>query len=183
MSEQSAAKGPQQQLGQQPPQRAGRRLTAAAIALAGGLLTAGALTLASYQTSTGTASDLSIVAVADIGAAAQTIDPAVSSQLAAGARSCSTPLAHVTIAKVAGAAGGTIRIRSGNYVSPPFALTDAPQRVAIPFPAPYPLGHGAISIEGTASGALISLRPGWTVASLNGSAVRNVVWKVGNPCQ
>ena len=88
---------------------------------------------------------LALVAPAEIGDASKTLDPASSEQLAARAKECSVPLAHVAIWKIAGTSGGIIRIRSGNYVSPPFNLTEAPQRVAIPFPAPYPTGQGVIS--------------------------------------
>lgn len=181
MTEPSAAADPKQQR-LDKPQR-GRKWTAAAIALGGGLLTAGALTLVSHGTSTAGVSDLSTVAMADIGAAADTLSPAVSAQLTAEAKGCNAPLAYVSIAKAPGSAGGSIRIISGSYVSPSFQLTDAPQRVAIPFPAPYPLGHGTIGIEANSNGAIISLRPAWSVAPINGSAIRNVIWNTGNPCQ
>jgi len=153
------------------------------MAVAGGVLTAGALFLISNNTSTGDSSNLSIVAASDIPAATETLDPATSGQLAAGAKNCTVPLAYVRITKRPDAAGGVIRIRSGNYVSPPFQMTDAPQQVAIPYPAPYPTGHGTISIEGNASGALVSLYPTWNVETVSGSAARNVIWKPGNPCQ
>jgi hypothetical protein len=159
-----------------------RTLRAMVIAVMGGALTAGALGWVSSNTSTQAASSLSTVPVTEIAAAAQTIDPAIAGQFADEAKSCKVPLAQLTIAKVPGASGGTIRIRSGHYLSPPFELTDAPQRIAIPFPASYPVGHGEISVEGNASGAMISLLPGWTVATVNGSAVHSVFWKTGNPC-
>jgi hypothetical protein len=158
-------------------------LTPLIIALAGGVLTAGAIVLVSANSSSGAASDLSIVATADIGAASQTMDPGAAAQLAAAARNCSVPIAHVTIAKLPGSAGGVIRIRSANYLSPPFQLTDVPQQVAVPFPAPYPLGFGSLGVEGSAKGVAISLRPGWTIPTLEGAAVHNVTWKVGSPCQ
>ena len=183
MAEQFATEGSDQGRQQgQPPSRA-KSLQAATIALVGGALTVGALLLVSNNNSAGDTSSLAVVAAADIDAAAQTINPTVAAQLAAEARNCTLPLAHVTIAKLPGAAGGSIRIRSGNYVSPLFQVTEVPQQVAIPFPGPYSLGHGEIGIEGNVSGAVISLRPGWAVTTLNGSAVRNVVWKPGNPCQ
>jgi hypothetical protein len=159
-----------------------RTLRGIVVAVVGGALTAGALGWVSSNTSTSAASSLSTVPVTDIGAAAQTIDPAMAGQFADEAKSCKVPLAQLTIAKVPGASGGTIRIRSGNYLSPPFQLTDVPQRIAIPFPASYPVGHGEISVEGNASGAMISLLPGWTVATVNGSAVHSVFWKTGDPC-
>ena len=182
MTDQSAASAsPQQQATPPPPSHRG--LTALIIALAGGMLTAGAIVLVSANSSSGAASDLSIVVTADIGAAAQTMDPGAASQLAAAARNCSVPIAHVVIAKLPGSAGGVIRIRSAIYLSPPFQLTDVPQQVAVPFPAPYPVGAGMLGVEGSATGVVISLRPGWTIPTLDGAAVRNVTWKVGSPCQ
>ncbi len=190
MTEQSAAAGPgPAAAGPDPsPEKSSRApLIGGAIALIGGALTVGVLMLASgpspNPTSAANASDLAIVATSDIAAAATTISPAVSSQLAAAAKECKVPLAHLTISKLPGTAGGTIRVRSGNYLSPPFQVTDTPQRVAVPFPAAYPVGKGVISIEGNASGTSVSLYPAWTVQTLNGSASRNVVWKPGNPCR
>jgi len=180
MSEQFAATDSNRQ-----QERSGlrRTLMAGTIALVGGALTAGALIVVSKNAPSGGASTLSTLAVADIAAATGTISPAVSAQLAADAKSCSTPLARITIVKNPGTPDGTIRIRSGNYLSPLFRLTDTPQQVAIPFPAAYPVGHGTIGVEGSANGATIALVPGWRIESLNGSAVQNVVWKPGNPCQ
>jgi hypothetical protein len=179
MSGQFAASDPNRQQGQSSLRRT---LIAGGIALFGGLLTAGALVLVSKNAPTAAVSTLSPLAVADVAAATATINPAVSAQLAAEAKNCTVPLAHLTIVKNPGTADGTIRIRSGNYVSPLFRVTDTPQQIAIPFPEPYSVGHGTISVEGSADGAAVSLQPAWRIESLNGSAVQNVVWKPGNPC-
>jgi hypothetical protein len=190
MTEQSPAAGPgPSAAGPDPGKEKSSRapLIGGAIALIGGALTVGVLMLSSGPTpNTATApnaSDLGIVATADIAAATPTINPSVASQLAAEAKDCKVPLAQLTISKAPGTSGGTIRVRSGNYVSPPFQVTDTPQRVAVPFPAAYPVGKGVISIEGNASGTSVSLYPTWTVQTLNGSAARNVVWTPGNPCR
>jgi hypothetical protein len=190
MTEQSAAAGPgPTAAGPDPSQEKSSRapLIGGAIALIGGALTVGALMLASgpspNPTPAANASDLAIVATSDIAAAAPTIDPSVSSRLVAEAKDCKVPLAHLTIFKRPGTSGGTIRVRSGNYLSPPFQVTDTPQRVAVPFPAAYPVGKGVISIEGKAGGTSVSLQPAWNVQTLNGSASRNVVWTPGNPCR
>jgi hypothetical protein len=181
MSEQSAGKASDQAKAQKPR----GLLTAGAIALVGGALTVGALMFAAgpHSDSATAGSNLAIVAQADIAGASATLNPGVAGQLASEAKSCSVPLARVTIVKAAGAAGGTIQIKSGDYVSPTFQVTDAPQQVAIPFPAPYATGHGVLSVEGSASGATILLTPGWKLQSLNGSASHNVVWTPRNPCQ
>ncbi len=180
MSEQSAAAGSDQSQAR-PPRRGVKAL---AVALAGGLLTAGVVI---WATNSGpnlapNTSDLAIVAVSDIAAATPTLNPSNSAELAAEAKDCKVPLARVMISKAPGSSGGTIRIRSGNYLSPPFQLTDTPQQVATPFPAPYPTGRGVISIEGNANGAVVSLYPAWTVGTVSGTAARNVVWKPNKPC-
>jgi hypothetical protein len=78
-----------------------------------------------------------------------------------GNRKCAEPLAWVMVSRPPGFATGPIRIRSGNYVSPLFELTDAPQRVAIPFPAPYQVGQGILSVLASGSNPIISLFPSW----------------------
>ena len=67
-------------------------------------------------------------------------------------------------------------------VEPMVPPAKAPQRVAIPFPAPYPTGRGVISVEGVANGAVISISPAWHIDSLGGSASLDVVWTPDKPC-
>ncbi len=122
---------------------------------------------------------LALTAPDDLTGAATTLAPAASALLIAEARQCTAPLAHVMISSVN---GGTIRIRSGAYLSPAFRLSATPQRVAIPFPAPYPAGRGTLAIVGNATGAVVSLTPAWYINALNGSTVRPVVWTPKNPC-
>jgi hypothetical protein len=182
MTQQSAPAGSDQ--GQAQPPRRG--LVPAAIAFVGGMLTVGTLVLVSNSSSEPAsipgASALVTVAATDIAAATPTIDPAAAAGLAAEAKDCRVPLAQVTISKSPGTRGGIIRIRSGKYISPPFQVTDKPQRVAIPFPAPYATGHGVLSIDGNAGGVQISLFPAWNLQTLNGSAAHNVVWTPNKPC-
>ena len=153
------------------------------MACAGGLITAIVLVLAvARPPAVGETTRLSMVLPSDTAGAATTLTSAASADLVAQAKQCTVPLAHVAISKALGSDGGTIRIRSGSYVSPAFLLSDAPQRIAIPFPGPYPSGQGQISVEGDAKGVVISLFPAWQIDSLAGSAVRNVVWKPVRPC-
>ena len=161
-----------------------KRRTGLLVGLIGGLLTAGAVlfTLNGGAPFLEKNSTLSLVAPAEITDASRTLDPASSEQLASRAKECSVPLAQVAIWKTPGASGGAIRIRSGGYISPAFTLTDAPQRVAIPFPAPYAIGRGVISVEGAADGAVISVSPAWHINSLVGSASLDVVWTPKDPC-
>jgi len=167
-----------------PPDRKNRK--GLLVGIVGGFLTAGAVVLAlngglPFMQKGPT---LSLVAPAEITDASKTLDPAnpKSEQYASEAKKCSVPLAWVDIWKTPGASGGIIRIRSGDYISPPFTLTDAPQRVAIPFPAPYATGKGVLSVEGAASGAVISISPAWHINSLPGSASLDVVWTPKDPC-
>ena len=167
-----------------PPDRKNRK--GLLVGIVGGFLTAGAVVLALNGgiPFIKKGPTLSIVAPAEITDASKTLDPAnpKSEQYASEAKKCSVPLAWVDIWKTPGASGGTIRIRSGDYISPPFTLTDAPQRVAIPFPAPYAIGKGVLSVEGAASGAVISISPAWHINSLPGSASLDVVWTPKDPC-
>ena len=148
-------------------------------ALTGAAL-AGALSIGA-PLSSGASAELSPIAAAQLDDAARTLNPAQTGQLVADAKSCKIPLAYVSLWTADGSPQ-TVRIRSGNYVSPPFALTGAPQRVAIPFPAPYAAGRGTLSIEGQGRNVAVSLTPAWSVASLVGQATTNVIWTPKNPC-
>jgi hypothetical protein len=125
---------------------------------------------------------LSALAPGEIAAAILTLDPATSQQAVADAKGCKAPLAWVVLVKRAGTPSGMVRIRSGVYLSPPFHVTDVPQRIAIPYPAPYPAGRGVLSLIGDASDLWFYLAPGWFMETLKGVASINVVWIPGNPC-
>ncbi|MDR3466072.1 MAG: hypothetical protein P4M07_09025 [Xanthobacteraceae bacterium] len=126
-------------------------------------------------------SEIAIVAQGDIAAAAATLS-AQAANAVEEAKSCKTPMAAITIAKKPGTAPGVIRIRSGSYVSPAFTLGDTPQRVAIPFPTPYPTGIGTLNVEGEASGAVVSLYPAVNIEALKGSSPISVWWVPRKPC-
>lgn len=119
--------------------------------------------------------DLASIAGSQIEAAAATMNADAAREAIADAKSCRVPLAEITLAAASGTTP-TVRVRSGSYLSPPFTLTDRPQRIAIPFPAPYPTGRGSISVEGQASNLAVALTPTWAVSSLTGTAVKNVIW-------
>src|SRR5215475_456253 len=125
---------------------------------------------------------LSALAPTDITTALSTLDPATSKAAVEDAKSCKAPLAWVTLVKRPGSRGGMVRINSGTYLSPPFQLTDAPQRIAIPYPAPYPTGRGVLSLVGDADEVWFYLTPGWFIPTLKGTASINVHWTPGNPC-
>src|SRR6185436_8814220 len=94
---------------------------------------------------------LNFVAQRDIGAAAATLTPSAAASLVEEAQRCKIPLVSMTIEKGTAAIGSTIRVRSGSYVSPYFTITEAMQRVAVPYPAPYGAGGGTMVIEGSAN--------------------------------
>ena len=88
----------------------------------------------------------------------------------------------MTIAKGTAAIGSTVRIRAGNYVSPFFTVTEAMQRIAMPYPAPYGSGAGTFVIEGTAKGAILGLTPTKVLIDLPGAQSIPVVWRAVSPC-
>jgi hypothetical protein len=153
-------------------------------AAVGGIAIAVAAVLAvpSGTTLSGTASQPAIqqVALAEVSKAVTTLAPGVAVAMEEDAKSCKAPLAEVVLLNAPGAAPGLVRIRSGSYVSPPFTLTDAPQRIAIPFPTPYQTGRGVIVVEGANIGATISLYPTNTVSSA--SFPINIWWTPQKSC-
>ena len=158
------------------------------IGIAGGIVTAGiaaAVVLPGVTRdkppAAGEESTLEVLVPGDINAALPTLDPGSSKAAVDEARNCKAPLAWVTLTQRPGAHGGMVRVRSGPYLSPPIALTPTPQRVAIPYPAPYPVGRGVLSLVGVADQVGFYLRPG-VVQDVNGAYSVNVRWQVGNPC-
>jgi hypothetical protein len=151
------------------------------IATAGGLITAAVLVGAVSLVQSGKPGTFALqsVATADITDAATSLNPAIARAATDDARQCKVPLAFVTLSTTQGSA--VLRVRSGTYVSPDITLTEAPRRVAVPFPAPYPTGKGVISIEGTARGVNVWLTPGRHIESLNGIEAIPVVWTPKDP--
>jgi hypothetical protein len=128
----------------------------------------------------GEESQLEVLLPADINAALPTLDPGTSKTAVDEAKNCKAPMAWVTLTQRNGHAG-LVRVRSGNYLSPPVKLTPAPQRIAIPYPAPYPTGRGVLTLVGEADQVGFYLRPGG-VHDVNGTYSVNVHWQVRNPC-
>jgi hypothetical protein len=160
----------------------------ALIGIAGGLAIAGiaaAVVLPSITrdkpAAVGEESTLEVLAPADINAALPTLDPGTSKTAVDDAKNCKAPLGWVTLTQRVGGNGGTVRIRSGLYLSPPIKLSPTPQRVAIPYPAPYPAGRGVLTLVGQADQVGFYLRPGG-VQDVNGTYSVNVRWQVRSPC-
>jgi hypothetical protein len=128
----------------------------------------------------GEESTLEALLPGEINQALPTLDPGTSKTAVDDAKNCKAPLAWVTLTQRNGQ-GGMVRIRSGNYLSPPIKLTPVPQRVAVPYPAPYPVGRGVLTLVGEADKVGFFLTPGG-VYDVNGTFPINVRWQVRNPC-
>jgi hypothetical protein len=128
----------------------------------------------------GEESSLEVLIPSEINAALPTLDPGTSKSAVDDAKNCKAPLGWVTLTQQNGH-GGMVRVRSGNYLSPPIKLTPVPQRVAIPYPAPYPTGRGVLTLVGEADQVGFFLTPGG-IHDVNGTYSVNVRWQVKNPC-
>jgi hypothetical protein len=128
----------------------------------------------------GEESTLEVLLPGEINGALPTLDPGTSKIAVDDAKNCKAPLAWVTLTQRNGH-GGMVRIRSGQYLSPPIKLTPVPQRVAVPYPAPYPIGRGVLTLVGEADQVGFYLRPGG-ISDVNGTYSVNVRWQVRSPC-
>jgi len=158
------------------------------IGIAGGLAIAGIAAIVVLPSlrgdkpaSLGEESTLEVLIPADINAALPTLDPGTSKAAVDDAKNCKAPLAWVTLTQRPSGHGGMVRVRSGPYLSPPIKLTTTPQRIAIPYPAPYPTGRGVLALVGEADQVGFYLTPGG-VHDVNGTYSVNVHWQVRNPC-
>jgi len=97
-------------------------------------------------------------------------------------KACPRPLAWVSVMREPGQPAAKVRLRSGNYFSPLFQLTDVPTRIAIPYPAPYDRGAGSLAIVGAGIHAVVALRPAWHVDAQGDGAARNVTWHPVKRC-
>jgi hypothetical protein len=131
-----------------------------------------------------TASELAVVDQRDAAAALATMDGSTEflAQFKQQKNGCPHPLAWVSVARAPGQPAGTIRLRSGNYFSPIFTLSDVPARVAIPYPSPYETGHGTLVAMHDGGAAVIALSPPWQVTQGDGPA-RQVTWPIALRCK
>ena len=95
---------------------------------------------------------------------------------------CGHRLARVTIAPEPSRQSGRIRLQSGSYISPAFELMETPVSIALPYPAPYAIGHGVISVVGATTAALVALHPPWHVPAQAGVETRKVTWTPAAGC-
>lgn len=129
-------------------------------------------------------SELAQVDEQEIDGALQTMDGSADflAQFKSRTNECPQPLAWVSLARGPGQGPMTLRLRSGTYISPTFNLSDAPVRVAIPYPGPYNVGHGSLFTIGSGGTAIVALRPPWVASVSRGTATREVTWRVDQRC-
>src|SRR6185437_6202002 len=82
----------------------------------------------------GLGSDLAPIDEQDIDGAIGTLSgsPEFLASFKDRSKACPRPLAWVSMVREPGQPAVTVRLRSGNYISPLFPLTEVPTRVAIP---------------------------------------------------
>jgi hypothetical protein len=95
---------------------------------------------------------------------------------------CRRTLAWVSLVSAPGEPAGHIRLVSGNYYSPVLDVSATPVRVALPFPAPYETGQGALSAIDVGGSATIALLPAWRVSAQDGKTTRAVTWHPVKNC-
>ena len=172
---------------QPAPGRAGSR-RAAIVAATGALVVLGAIGWVLKSADIGVSSGdpaqptVSFVAQGDLSAAATTLLPSAAGALIEDAQRCRVPLISMSIERGTAPLGSIIRIRSGNYVSPYFSITDSAQRIAVPYPTPYGSGSGIMTVEGNAKGAIVGFNPTQTMVDLPGAKSIPVVWRAVSPC-
>ncbi len=127
-------------------------------------------------------SALSETSQAQIVALEPTLNSGQAQEMTQHALACQIPLANVAIWHDPGVIDAPVRIKSGGYLSPSFMLTDVPEVIAIPYPAPYASGAGTLMIMGDAKDVEVSLTPTVAISNVVGAATVHVVWRTGNPC-
>jgi hypothetical protein len=130
------------------------------------------------------ANELAEVSEHDLTAALDTMSGSESflTQFKERATSCRAPLAWVAIAHAPGQPNGTARLRVGSYFSPPFEVTETPQRIAIPYPGPYEIGHGVLTVLSSGQNVTLALTPPWTLPPEAREATHEVSWRPIKRC-
>jgi hypothetical protein len=130
------------------------------------------------------AGQLSPVADQDINGALGTLSgaPAWQEAFKPKADGCAAPLAWVSVASLGAGSEAIVRIQSGSYFSPEFHVTDRPVRIAIPYPAAYGSGHGALTIL-RGGDVVLALHPPWHIAGGQGAVTREVFWTPAERCR
>jgi hypothetical protein len=128
-----------------------------------------------------TVPEVTMVAPEEIPEAVTTLTPMAKAQTES--RECRFPMGFITVATPGNPAGGTVSFRTSKYQSPPFHVTDKPQRIAIPSPLPETGGVDLLSADGNARGLLVSLYPTARMEPVNGTSAVKVIWRPRPPCK
>jgi hypothetical protein len=146
-----------------------------------GLMSANAADPAAAVDATG----LAEVAEADLPGALTTMSDANGflAQFKQRSKGCPLPLAWISIAVEPGHPNEAVRVRSGKYFSPLFTATSVPVRIAIPYPGPYPSGHGELAIYGAKAPLVVALSPAWHATATDGEMTHNVSWRPTPRCE
>jgi len=137
----------------------------------------------------GLRSDPSVPTVAtisqeDLPAAIATLAPGAQQTARSDPRECRFPMGFITVVTPGNPAGGTVSFRTSKYQSPPFHVTDKPQKIAIPLPVPPETGGvDLLSVDGNVTGLLVSLSPTVRMEPINGVATVKVRWLPRPPCR
>ncbi len=132
------------------------------------------------------AADAPVVAMIspeDTPEAITTLTAAVIPNARSDSRECRFPMGFITVATPGNPAGGTVSFRTSKYQSPPFHVTDKPQRIAIPHPLPETGGFDLLSADGDAKGLVVALYPATRMEPVNGTATLKVIWRPRPPCK
>ncbi|ACB96366.1 hypothetical protein [Beijerinckia indica] len=130
-------------------------------------------------------SELAVVKDQEMTAALTTMNGpnAFLAQFQKGKDGCRPPLAWVSLVLAPGQPPGNIRLISGDYVSPVFAVSTVPMRIAIPFPRPYETGNGTLTAIDIGGSTMIALLPAWHVSAQDGKVTRPVIWHPIKRCE
>lgn len=124
------------------------------------------------------------VSSADASGAINTLTPDAAQQARSDPQSCRYPMGYLLLSTPGNPAGGTVRVRTSKYQSPSFQITDQPQRIAIPIPVPPETGGlDVMTVEGNATGLVVSLYPPAEMNLTGGPQTINVWWTPRKACK
>jgi hypothetical protein len=126
---------------------------------------------------------ITMVSPEEVPLAIATLNPTAQQIARSDSRECRFPMGFITVATPGNPAGGTVSFRTSKYKSPPFHVTDQPQRIAIPSPLPETGGIDLLSADGDAKGLLVSLYPTASMEPVNGTSAVRVIWRPRPPCK
>jgi hypothetical protein len=126
---------------------------------------------------------IEMLSSADVAEGMKTLSAQAIQQASSESRQCRIQFGYITVSTPGNAAGGTVRFRIGAYESPPFVVTDKPQRIAIPNPFPETGGTGILSVNGEAKGLVVALYPPTPMEPVNGSATTAVIFRPTPKCK